>query len=130
MFAASEVASTGWLAFVALIVTSAALGPVIAALLRRRIPARRSSPQPRALPPIRLGQSRRATRSPRHAVARHRSFLTSSFVTSIGLVLLAFAAAGQVLDLAGLLIAILLVVPTLVVSLHSRRHNLRRGSGL
>ena len=128
MLAPSDVASTGWLAFVALIVTSAALGPLAAVLLRRRIPERRS--RPRQIPPIRLGQSRRARRSPRHAVARHRSFLTSTFVTSIGLVLLAFVAARQVLDLAGLLIAIVFVVPTLVVSLHSRRRDLRRRSGV
>ena len=128
MLAPTEVASTGWLAFVALIVTSAAIGPMAAAMLRWRIPERRSTP--RQIPPIRLGLSRRASRSPRHAVARHRSFLASTFVTSIGLVLLAFAAARQVLDLSGLLVAIAFVVPTLVVSLHSRRRDLGRRSGV
>ena len=69
-------------------------------------------------------------RSPRHAVARHRSFLTSTFVTGIGLVLLVFVAALQVLDPSGLLVAIAFVVPTLVVSLHSRRGDLGRRSGV
>ncbi len=128
MLAESDVASIGWLAFVALIVTSAAIGPLAAALLRRRIPKQRSAP--RAIPPIRLGQSPRARRSPRHAVARHRSFLTSTFVTGIGLVLLVFVAASQVLDLSGLLVAIAFVVPTLVVSLHSSRRDLGRRSGV
>jgi hypothetical protein len=127
MLASSDVASTGWLAFVALIVTSAAIVPLFAALLRRRIQAKRSAP--RSIPPLGLGQSPRARRSPRHAVERHRSFLTSTYVTSIGLVLLTFVAALQVLDLSGLLIAIAFVVPTLVVSLHSRRRHFGRRSG-
>ena len=127
MLAQSDVASTGWLAFVALIVTSAATIPLAAALLRGRIPDRRSAP--RRVPPIRFGQSPRARRSPRHAVARHRSFLASTFVTGIGLVLLVFVAALQVLELSGLLVAIAFVVPTLVVSLHSRRRDLGRRSG-
>ncbi|MEE8165615.1 MAG: hypothetical protein V3T64_08600 [Myxococcota bacterium] len=128
MLAQSDVASTGWLAFVALIVTSATIVPLAAALLRRRIPQRRSAP--RRIPPIRLGQSARARRSPRHAVARYRSFLTSTFVTGLALVLLAFVAALQVLGVSGLLIAIAFVVPTLVVSLHGRRHDLGRRSGV
>ena len=128
MLAQSDLAATGWLAFVALIVTSAATLPLAAALLRRRIPARRSAPRP--IPPIRLGQSPRVRRSPRHAVARHRSFLTSTFVTGIGLVLLVFVAALQVLDPSGLLVAIAFVVPTLVVSLHSRRGEVGRRTGV
>jgi len=128
MLAQSDVASTGWLAFVALIVVSAALLPLAAALLRRCIPERRSAA--RQIPPIRLGQSPRARRSPRHAVARHRSFLTSTFVTGLGLVLLAFVSALQQLGLSGLLIAIAFVLPTLVVSVHSRRRDLGRRSGV
>jgi len=126
MLAASDAALMGWLAFVGLILTSAAIPPVFAILLRRRIPDRRSAR--RIVPALRLGQSPKTRRSPRQAVAAHRTFLTGTSMTAISLVLIPFVAALAAVDLSGLLVAIGFVIPSLVVVLHSRRRDLARKS--
>jgi hypothetical protein len=115
----------GWLAFVVLILGSAGIIPLVGLWLRRRLPDRRGLP--RAVPPLRLGDSPKTRRSPRHAVAAHRTFLTGISLTGISLVLLPFVAALGVLDLSGLLVAIAFVGPSLLIALHSRRRNPRGG---
>jgi hypothetical protein len=127
MLADSGAELTGWLAFVVLVLASAGIVPLGAALLRRRLPDRLGLA--RHVSPLRLGQSPKTRRSPRHAVAAHRTFLTGTSMTSISLVLIPFVAALGVLDLSGLLIATAFVCPSLIVILHSRRRDLGEGSG-
>jgi len=122
MLAESQAASTGWLAFVALVLASSALVPLIARGLRQGIPESRRSA--RVVPPLRFGESPRERRSPRHAVAFHRTLVRSSLMVGIALVLIAFAAALPRLDREGLFVAIAFVVPSLIVSLHARRRDL------
>ena len=123
MLADSLDASNGWLIFVALFGTSAALPSLLAGVVRRLLPAERRDPTP--LEPLAFGCSPKTRRAPRHAVALHRSLLTSSFVAALGLVLIPFAAAIRSLTVEGVLVAIVFVSPTLLVALHARR----RGSG-
>ena len=119
MLAESQAASTGWLAFVALLLAGGALIPLIAWGLRLGTPERRRRPRP--IPALRFGDSPRERRSPRHAVAFHRTLLGSSLMVGITLVLIPFAAALPRLDRDGLLVAVAFVVPSLIVSLHARR---------
>lgn len=121
MLAEAHAASIGWLAFVSLLVTTAAIGPMLAAVLRHLLPSSRGAPRP--LVPLRMGRSLKARRSPRHAVASHRSLLTSLFLTGLGLLLLPLMASRSVLSASGLLVAVAVIGPVLLVSLHSRRRD-------
>lgn len=125
MLAVSGAEFTGWLTFVALVLVGAGSVPLVAAMLRRRLPERPGLR--RDVPPLQFGQSPKTRRSPRHAVAAHRTFLTGTTMTGISLVLISFVAALRDLDLSGLLIAIAFVAPTLIVALHSRRRDLGGG---
>ena len=127
MLAVSEAEFMGWLAFIVLVMVGASIVPLIANLLRRRLPETRS-PR-RRVPPLRLGQSPKTRRSPRHAVAAHRTFLTGTTMTGISLVLIPFVGALETLDVSGLLVAIGFVVPSLIVALHSRRRDVRGRTG-
>lgn len=127
MLAVSDAELMGWLAFVLLVMVGASIVPSLAWLLRRGLPDRRR--RRRAVPPLRLGQSPRARRSPRHAVTAHRTFLTGTTMTGISLVLIPFVGALPKLDVSHLVVAVAFVVPALVVALHSRRRDTRRRSG-
>ncbi len=123
MLAVSEAEWMGWLVFVGLVMVGASVIPAVASLLRRQLPDRRSAK--RQVRPLRLGQSPKTRRSPRHAVAAHRTFLTGMTMTAISLVIIPFVAALTKLHTTGLLIAIAFVVPSLVVVMHSRRRDSR-----
>jgi hypothetical protein len=113
----------GWLVLIGLVLLAAGLLPAAAAMLRACLPQR---PADRStLPPLRLGFSEKARRSPRHAVSAHRSFLTAMFTASIGLLLLAFMPALPLLGQAGVGVAIGVVLPTLLVVWHGRRRDFR-----
>jgi len=123
MRAVSEAEFMGWLAFIVLVMAGASIVPLVANLLRRRLPDRRS-PR-RRVPPLSLGQSPKTRRSPRHAVAAHRTFLAGTTMTGISLVLIPFVGALSELDVSGLLVAFAFAAPSLVVALHSRRRDFR-----
>lgn len=127
MLAVSEAELIGWLVFVALVMAGASVLPFFAFLLRRQLPDRRR--HRRDVPPLRLGQSPKTRRSPRHAVAAHRTFLTGTSMTAISLVLIPFVGALAILDVFGLLVAIAFVLPSLVVAVHSRRRDVRGRPG-
>jgi hypothetical protein len=127
MLAVSEAELMGWLVFVALVVAGASVLPLIAALMRRQLPDRQRNR--REVPPLKLGQSPKTRRSPRHAVAAHRTFLTGTSMTAISLVLIPFVSALGILDVAGLLVAIAFVLPSLIVAMHSRRRDVGRRPG-
>ncbi len=114
-------AALGWLVFVVLIVTSAAVVPLAAWLLRRRLPLARRAPIP--LQAVVFGTSQQARRSPRHAVLPHRTLVMAVLVAVLALFLLPGIVALRELGVAGLQTAIALVLPTLLVVLHARRRN-------
>ena len=123
MLAVSDAEMMGWLAFVSLVMVGASVVPLVANILRRRLPERRNL---RArVPSLRLGRSPNTRRSPRHAVAAHRTFLTGTTMTGISLVLIPFVGALGDLDLSGLLVAFAFAAPSLVVALHSRRRDFK-----
>jgi len=110
-----------WLVFVALVVLSAAAIPLCAWFLRRRLPlARRASIQ---LEPVAFGSSPKSLRSPRHAVLQHRTLMTTTFVAVLTVFLLPGIIAIRALGVAGLQVAIGLVLPTLLVALHARQRD-------
>jgi hypothetical protein len=123
MLAVSEAEMMGWLAFVSLVIVGASIVPLVASFLRRRLPERRNLPG--RVSPLRLGQSQKTRRSPRHAVAAHRTFLAGTTMTGISLVLIPFVGALSELDVSGLLVAFAFAAPSLVVALHSRRRDFR-----
>jgi hypothetical protein len=127
MLAVSTAELMGWLAFVAVVLLGASLVPLAAFVIRRRLPVERR--ETRSLPPLRLGQSPKTRRSPRHAVAAHRTFLAATIMTGISLVLIPFVGALRDLDLSGLLVAIAFAAPSLVVIVHSRRRDVRKRPG-
>ncbi len=111
--------ATGWLLILFVLGSASVFPAVLAAILRRRLP-----PDPRLETPLEsvvFGHSPRALRAPRHAISSHRSLLTSVCVIGLGLVLIAYAAAGRSLGGGGLVAAVLFTLPTLLVALHARR---------
>lgn len=121
MLAESLDASIGWLAFIGLVVVAAGGIPLLAALLRRRLPEPKRAP--RALPSVTFGSSPRARRSPRHAIRAHRSLLTAVFLTLLALASLALASAIGRVSLRGLVIAIGFVLPALLVAFQGRKRD-------
>lgn len=127
MLAVSEAEWMGWLAFVVLVMVGASIVPLMANLLRRGLPDR--GKLRRRVPALRLGQSPKTRRSPRHAVAAHRTFLTGTTMTGISLVLIPFVGALSDLDVSGLLVAFAFAAPSLIVAMHSRRRDVRGRPG-
>lgn len=126
MPAASESAFQGWTVFVALVAVTIGLVPILAALIRRRLPPPKTeSRSVKPLAPLRFGASPHVRRSPRHAVAAHRTILVSTVLSGISLMLLTFAPALRVLDLRGLIVALACIAPPLLVVFHSRRRSER-----
>ena len=122
MLAASESAFPGWLVFVAVVALGAGLIPLLAALCRRRLPTPRT--RSRGFDPLqrlRFGTSPKTRRAPRHAIAAHRTILTSCVLAAMSLMLLTFGPALRTLDLRGLVVAIAFVTPPLLVVFHGRR---------
>jgi hypothetical protein len=113
-----------WLVLVLLVVASALALPLLAAILRRRLP--RSPRDAEPLEPVAFGRSPKSRRSPRHAVSLHRTLMTTGFLAVLSLVVLTGVAALGSLGAAGFQIAIGLALPTLLVALHARQRSLRR----
>jgi hypothetical protein len=110
-----------WLVFVALVIASAAAIPSCAWILRRRLPLARRASIP--LEPVVFGSSPKSLRSPRHAVLQHRRLMTTTFVAVLTVFLLPGIIAIRALGVAGLQVAIGLVLPTLLVALHARQRD-------
>jgi len=110
-----------WLAFVGLVVATTASVPLVAWLVRRRLPSARRVSIP--LEPVVFGVSQKALRSPRHAVLPHRPLLMTVLVAVLAMFVLPGIVALRGLGVAGLQVTIALVLPTLVVALHARQRN-------
>jgi len=110
-----------WLVFLCLILASAAVIPLLAVILRSRIPEARR--ERAALAPVVFGTSLKTRRSPRHAVLQHRTVMTTGFIAVLALFAVCGIAALRGLGLSGLQVAIGLVLPTLLVALHARQRN-------
>jgi hypothetical protein len=108
-----------WLVFVALVIGSAAAIPLCAWILRRRLPLARRASIP--LDPVVFGSLPKSLSSPRHAVLQHRTLMTTTFVAVLTVFLMPGIIAMRVLGVAGLQVAIGLVLPTLLVALHARQ---------
>ena len=131
----AQIPRLGWLILIGLLLVCAIALPLIARLVRARLPQRGGAAAPalrrgdrRAgvfLGPLRLGFSQKTRRARRHAVSAHRSFLTGLFSAAMGLVLIAFVPALVRLREGGVLVAVAFVLPTLIVAWHSRRRDLR-----
>jgi len=109
--------------FVALLLGLTASVPLIAGLLRRRLPVRPDST--RALEPVSFGSSQRAHRSPRHAVLLHRGLMGAVFMALVALFLVPAAAALGTLGARVIPAAIAFALPMLLVTLHARRRSTR-----
>jgi hypothetical protein len=110
-----------WLVFLSLVLASAAAIPLLAAILRSRIPEARRERAP--LAPVVFGTSLKTRRSPRHAVLQHRTVMTTGFIAVLALFAICGIAALRGLGISGLQVAIALVLPTLLVALHARQRN-------
>ncbi len=110
-----------WLVFVVLAGLATAALPGLAALLRRRLPARPGTRV--ALEPVTFGDSQKLRRSPRHAVRLHRTLVTSVLVCALAILILPGILVLRTLGISGLQVAIGLVLPTFVVALYSRRRD-------
>jgi hypothetical protein len=114
----------GWLVFVALVATAGSVIPMLAWILRRRLPASRRDPIP--LDPVAFGTSPKIGRSPRHAVIQHRTLMLAVFIALLAMILLPGIAMLRSLGVTGLQAMIALVLPTLLVALHARPRNTAR----
>jgi hypothetical protein len=110
-----------WLVFLALVVTSASAIPLLAWILRRRLPIAQRDRV--AIEGVIFGTSQKARQSPRHAVLQHRTILATAFIATLALLLVPGIAALRGLGSSGLQVAIGLVVPTLLVALHARQRD-------
>ena len=122
-FSSSPLSSTAlaWFVFVASVALSAGAIPLVAWALRRRLPSARRRPIP--LEAVVFGVSPKTRRSSRHAILQHRLLMTRGLVAVLALFLLPGIIALRGLGVAGLQVAVALVVPTLLVALHARRRN-------
>lgn len=114
--------ATGFLVFVLLLVVSVGALPLVALGLRRLLPRTRRDPRP--IEAVRFGVSQQTRRSPRHAILLHRSLLATAFIVLIGIFLVPCIVALRALGVEGLQVAIALVLPTLLVTLHARRRSM------
>lgn len=113
------------LLFVGLLIGAAAMVPLLAALLRSRLRSGPTHRRSRVLPQARYGFSPRSRPSPRHAVLLHRGLLGSVFMALLALFLIPAAAALPELGVSLLPVAFTFVLPTLLVTLHTRRRSER-----
>lgn len=104
--------------FLLLLFVATAAVPILAALLRRGLPASRRAGV--ALEEVAFGNSGRARRSPRHAILLHRALVSSFFVALAALLLLPAALATREVGVALLRTGLFFVLPLLVVTLHGR----------
>ena len=121
--ASADASAVGWVVFVALIGISALGVPLVAALIRRGLPARARGKV--AVAPMSFGSSQQVRRSPRHAVLLHRSLLVMLFIAFIVFLLIPGVLAIRALGVSAIQVGLALVLPTLLVTLHARR----RGQG-
>jgi hypothetical protein len=114
------------LLFVGLLIAAAAVVPMLAAGVRSRLRAGRSSRRNQVLAPARYGFSPRSRRSPRHAVLLHRGLVGAVFMALLALFLIPAASSLSELGVSVIPVAFTFVLPTLLVTLHTRRRSLRR----
>ena len=116
------------LLFVGLLIAAAATVPLFAFAIRSRLsrPARAGlDVAPRRLVPVRFGYSPRSRRSPRHAVLLHRGLVGAFFMALLALCLIPAVMALPALGVQAIPAAFAFVLPTLLVTLHTRRGSLR-----
>lgn len=121
--ASGQPAAMGWAVFVLLVGITVIGVPIVAARIRRGLPAR--ARVPRTVTPMNFGSSQKVRRSPRHAVLLHRSLIVTLFLTLVVFLLVPGVLAIRALGVSGIQVGLALVLPTLLVTLHARR----RGQG-
>lgn len=121
---APTASATGWITFVFLIGVAVLGVPLLAALVRRGLPARLRARPPS--PPMTFGRSQKVSRSPRHAVLLHRSLIVCLFIALCVFLLVPGVLSIRVLGVSTIRVGLALVLPTLLVTLHARR----RGQGV
>ena len=109
--------------FVLLLLGLVASVPLLAGVVRRRLPVRPDSTRP--LEPVSFGSSQKAHRSPRHAVLLHRGLMGAVFMALVALFLVPAAAALTALGVRVIPAAIAFALPMLLVTLHARRRSTR-----
>ena len=124
LFTEISEAALAWSAFVVLSGACAAVLPTMAWLLRRRLPAARSSPV--ALPQVSFGSTQKSLHSPRHAVLQHRTLMTTVLVCVLAVLVLPGLSALRSLGISVLQVGIGLVLPAFVVALHARQRDSTR----
>lgn len=138
------------LLFVGLLIAAAATVPLFAFAIRSRLARRRqigsdearsrhqigsgetpgrlqigSGERRRRLLPVHFGDSPRSRRSPRHAVLLHRGLVGAFFMALLALCLIPAVAALPALGVRAIPVAFAFVLPTLLVTLQTRRASLR-----
>jgi hypothetical protein len=93
--------------------------PLLARLIGRALPEPHRAR--RILPPVSFGDSQKTRRSPRHAVLLHRVLLATLVTCVLALLLIPGVTALTHIGVAGLQVALALVLPGLFVMLHARR---------
>lgn len=105
--------------FLLVVLAMLAAMPLLAASLRRSLPARHSAPVP--VEEVEFGVSQKTRRSPRHAVLLHRGLLSAYFMGVVALALVPGALALRAMGVGVVQTALWLVLPTLLVTLHAGR---------